>query len=554
MAWTRAALALLAAGAVAVAVVSGGSSADPRTPPALPGLPPPFLGTAVAGGSGLTAAIDAYGDVVDLRAPGPAGRALIANPAARQAAGTVAAATGIVPRVRIGAGPALPLWRAASISQSYLSGTDVVRTAARFGRHRVTVLAAAAERRLALIVTVREAARGEDRVEPGRPRDGGRAVPALSVDTDGVACRATTHGAKLGLVCMRSAVPLSRTFLASQPGGGVLAYRRGESPFIVAAEAIVARAADDDRTWLAAAEPLGDGAPAWARSAYRRSLLTLRALTDRRSGAVAAGARDGWAYVWPRDAGAVALAYAAAGFGSEARRVARFLVGLDLGAAARFHGDGSAVEGRAAQGDAAGWVDVAARAAGLPADAGAVPWRERADYQEGAPGDYLANALAARRPAASINAFLGPAGLSRKRHDPASGLDSAAAWAVRPFAQPVQFPAVRRTLLHLLASSTNYGITPGDGWPGGDPWTAPTAWSAWALATLSARARRAGEPTEAAANRRAALALLADLRRAATPAGALPERVDSRTGIPRSTTPLAWSHAFAILALRQLWP
>ncbi len=45
------------------------------------GCPPPFLGTAVAGGGGLTAAIDAYGDVVDLRAPSPAGRALIDNPA-----------------------------------------------------------------------------------------------------------------------------------------------------------------------------------------------------------------------------------------------------------------------------------------------------------------------------------------------------------------------------------------------------------------------------------------------------------------------------------------
>jgi GH15 family glucan-1,4-alpha-glucosidase len=34
----------------------------------------------------------------------------------------------------------------------------------------------------------------------------------------------------------------------------------------------------------------------------------------------------------------------------------------------------------------------------------------------------------------------------------------------------------------------------------------------------------------------------------------LPERVDAHTGIPTSTTPLAWSHALAILALRQLWP
>ena len=44
------------------------------------------------------------------------------------------------------------------------------------------------------------------------------------------------------------------------------------------------------------------------------------------------------------------------------------------------------------------------------------------------------------------------------------------------------------------------------------------------------------------------------LRRSATPAGTLPERVDAETGIPHSTTPLAWSHAFAILALHARYP
>src|SRR3954463_2078690 len=97
----RVAVGLVAVVAAGVLLGFGGSGADPRTPGGRPGLPPPFLGTAVAGSGGLTAAIDAYGDVVDLRAPGPAGRALIDNPAARQAAGTVPAATGIVPWVRI---------------------------------------------------------------------------------------------------------------------------------------------------------------------------------------------------------------------------------------------------------------------------------------------------------------------------------------------------------------------------------------------------------------------------------------------------------------------
>src|SRR3954453_2367770 len=108
MGWARAMLALVAVAAAGALLVSGGSRGDPRTPPGLPGLPPPFLGTAVVGSGGLTAAIHAYGDVVDLRAPGPAGRALIDNPAARQAAGTVPAATGIVPWVRIRGGRARP--------------------------------------------------------------------------------------------------------------------------------------------------------------------------------------------------------------------------------------------------------------------------------------------------------------------------------------------------------------------------------------------------------------------------------------------------------------
>jgi hypothetical protein len=313
--------------------------------------------------------------------------------------------------------------------------------------------------------------------------------------------------------------------------------------------------------WLAVARPLGPEAPRWARRLYRRSLLVLHALTDRRTGAAIAGAREGWAYVWPRDAGSVALAFAAAGYRGEARRIARFLLGLDLGAAARFHADGSPVPGRDAQGDATGWVTVAARAARLRARPTPLPWRDRADYQEGDAGEYLANAIAStfagsqgdptgdpadrRLAAREIWEAFGatPGVLTREAESTGtdSGVDSAAAWAVRPFALPSLFPLVRRSLLRLAAQSTRYGIVPSESWGGGDdPWTAPTAWTAWSLAAL-------GE-------RRAALRLLAALRRTETPSGMLPERVDPHTGTPTSTTPLAWSHAFAILALRELWP
>jgi GH15 family glucan-1,4-alpha-glucosidase len=136
----------------------------------------------------------------------------------------------------------------------------------------------------------------------------------------------------------------------------------------------------------------------------------------------------------------------------------------------------------------------------------------------------------------------------RTADDPGSGLDSAAGWAVRPFELRTLYPTAERTLLRLARHATPYGITPGEGWEGGeDPWMAPTAWSAWALAGL---ATEGGGATD----RRAALGLLKDLRRASTPARTLPERVGAHTGIPTSTTPLLWSSALAVLALRELWP
>ena len=317
-----------------------------------------------------------------------------------------------------------------------------------------------------------------------------------------------------------------------------------------------------DQRWLARARPLGRGAPEWARQMYRRSLLVLRALVDRR-GAAVAGARAGWAYVWPRDASAATVALASAGFRAEARRVARFLLGLDLGAAARFNRDGRPVEGRGAQGDAAGWVAAAARAAGIhtptPGTEYAMAgtrrpaWRGRADYQEGDAGDYLGDAIASGLSSDLIAKAFGAGGtLARIAGDPGSGADSAAAWAVRPFPHPALFPAARRTLLRLSAErGTRFGIVPSADWQGGDdPWTAPTAWTAWALAAL---AREDPDRRRRTADRRAALGLMDDLRRAATPLGLLPERVDASTGLPTSTTPLAWSHAFAILALRAAW-
>jgi glucoamylase len=590
--------------AVGVVLVSGGEDDGPRTPAALPGLPPPFLGTAVAGDGGLTAAVDAYGDVVDLR-PGPAGKALIDNPADRQAAGTVAEDTGIVPRVSIGGGDPMAMWEADRVTQRYLTGTNVVRTVARFdgdgddgtdgsraGTTRVVMTVATSGNELAVVM---RAGGG------GSPTS--RVIPSIGVSlAGGVRCARQRRAALHDLICKlgRGVPPVSGS--AAGDGGG-------------SASAVIRGAMAEGRAWLrrssgpragadrgpTTGDELGAGAPKWARSMYERSLLTVHALTSAKTGAVAAGARDGWAYVWPRDAATAALALEASGHRDEARAVAKFLAGLDLTAAARFTEIGAPVPGRAAQGDALGWVDAAAKATGVPGPSAPFPWRDRADYQESSPGTYLGNALAAAAArvdgpktghiggfsahqhqvagdgAGVLREFGEPDGLVRAAGDPASGLDSAAAWAIRPFELTALYPAAERTLLHLLEAGTPYGITPGEGWDGGeDPWTAPTAWSAWSLAALASGASRTGAPQASAReaggrgprtnlpvreggvpshrSRQAALSLLADLRRASTPAGDLPERVGAHTGIPTSTTPLLWSSAFTVLALRELWP
>lgn len=286
------------------------------------------------------------------------------------------------------------------------------------------------------------------------------------------------------------------------------------------------------------AVPLGIVAPRWAERLYSRSLLVLRSLTDPVSGAQIAGASDGWDYVWPRDAAAGALALAAAGQPEVAKRVVDFLEGLDLDSAARFEADGGPVPGRPAAGDAQGWVAAAAEAIGEPGRA-VGDWVGRQDYGENLEGDLLGNAIASGAPAREIvDRFATDRGLAR---EPGGGtLDSAAAWAVVPFERSGLERPARRTLLSLVADSSRFGIGPTEEWTEGEAWTAPTAWSAWALARLGERG--------------AADMLLAALRRAATDEWTLPERVSITDGRPLSTTPLAWSHAFAALALLERYP
>ena len=302
----------------------------------------------------------------------------------------------------------------------------------------------------------------------------------------------------------------------------------------------------DDRRWLGGARPLGARSAAVGAADVPALAAGPAGADRRRTGAAVAGARDGWAYVWPRDAAAVAMAFAAAGYRAEARRVAHFLRGLDLNAAARFNGTGAPGAGPRGAGRRRRLGRAAARAAGF--GTGPRPPSDRAvagprRLPGGRPGDYLGNAIACRRRREAVG---------RRHSKGRAGGPGAAAGDRAPDStrrrpgRCDRSPArpLRGRAPHAAAArrrrGNRFGIIPSQDWPGGDdPWTAPTAWTAWSLAAL-------GE-------RRAALRLMADLRRAATPLGLLPERVDARTGVPRSTTPLAWSHAFAILALRELW-
>jgi glycogen debranching enzyme len=170
---------------------------------------------------------------------------------------------------------------------------------------------------------------------------------------------------------------------------------------------------------------------------------------------------------------------------------------------------------------------------------GPLAWGDRQDYGENVTGDLLGNAIAGGAlPTEILSRFLTPRGLIREQGG--DELDSSAAWAATVFPSRGMRGAVKTTLLNLARESSPYGIPPMEGWTPGEVWTAPTAWSAWALVELG--------------KTRAADRLLRELRRAATPHGTLPERVSAVDGHPTSTTPLAWSHAFAILALRARFP
>lgn len=531
MSRVRTAFAICLIAVASAAFISGAQRADPRTPTALQGLPAPFLGTSlVGGGASAVAAIDSYGDVVDLRLGGPGGTTQIEVNRRRQAAGTVPEETGIVPMASAGNRLPLPPWAAGSVAQRYLTDTNVLTTTSVVGGARMRVVDAADGPTLVRRFTVRAPAGARANLEVGIHLDPGQDQATCTGSPNPVA---TDSGATLSWRSQR----LIRATVTC--GMGSL----DDPP---APPAPVERALRADRQWVKRARGLATGAPGWATRMYRRSLLVIRALTDSDTGAQIAALRDGWDSVWPRDAATGAIALSSAGLESEARQNARFLAGLNTDDAARFHPDGSPVsDGRELQGDGAGWIAAAAKASGLEG----VPmptddrWRGRGDYGErsGERGDLLGNAIAGGAGYEEILDEFGYEGrLVRRAGDDESGFDAAAAWAITPFARAGLRAAASRTLAALLPPDNPFGIPPSSDWGNDDPWSAPTAWTAWSLATVGDRAM--------------ALRLMQAIRRSETPTGMIPERVGPLTGLPRSTTPLAWSHALAIMALEELWP
>jgi glucoamylase len=385
--------------------------------------------------------------------------------------------------------------------------------------------------------------------------------------------------------------------LAYVPGSSVLELPDGRLRYLPpgAAAPVTVPAGDRgalgavaaDRAWLTAGTVPGR-TPA-ERETAGRLLLDLRLLL-RPGGAAIAAQQPYWAYVWPRDASFVAVAFHVTGHGAEARSVLGFLARTqrpDGTWPARSRPDGAPVDdGRPAQLDATGWacwaaflvtgqgadraelervwpmVRAAADEAAGSLDAQGLPppspdyWERR----EHAPTLGTAAALlAGLRAAARLGQAAGDAAAGGRylratgrldqavrtrfagpdgyRHTPGGGgPDAAVAWLAPPFQPPD--PALRAALgaaARRLASGQGGGVVPGSPWRGGDPWTPATA--SLALAELASGDR-------ATADRR-----LGWLLAHRTSLGAFPERVRRGDGAPRSVAPISWTTAIVLLAL-----
>jgi glucoamylase len=365
------------------------------------------------------------------------------------------------------------------------------------------------------------------------------------------------------------------------------------TPIESACAAVAERA---DREWLRAG--LVPGLTAAQRSMATRALLDLR-LAVRPNGAVVAGWRAGWEYVWPRDSSWVAVALSDTGHPAMAYQILRFLQRMQGGNgiwAARYLPDGSGPvrDGRPAELDADGWVpwavwswavtqqlrpgsqsrrdltllwpmvtraaDAAARSLthdGLPGPAmdywevsvqvtlgTAAPLlvglRAAADLAAdigGVPAtsDGRRWAAAAARLARAITATFGWTGYQRLP-EAGSGADAAVTFLGPPFAQPSPGVLNAARSAQRALVVPNGGLQPGTTWPG----TPDVAWTAETdfFALFDAATGQHGR----------AAALLDWLAAHTTKLGSLPEQVDS-AGRSAGLAPLSWTDAATLLAL-----
>lgn len=382
------------------------------------------------------------------------------------------------------------------------------------------------------------------------------------------------------------------------PGSNVLQLPDGDlrylppgsdEPVTVPPEDPGARASiSETRAWLKEGRIPGETES--DRVMAERALLDLRLLT-RPNGAATAAAYPRWDYVWPRDAGFTAAAFAATGHHEESYEILSFLAKAqkDDGTwEARHEPDGSPVlDGRPPQLDATGWFPWAVwfHAATAPeeldgirslwpavrasADAAADSLGPNslppggADYWEmktwrpnlgtaaplraglraaadlalslGHEPEALRYSKAADRLDGAIKRRFAPRGYPRTTR-PGSGADAAVNFLAPPFApfDPDVAEAVEITEERLTIE--NGGVVPGEKWPQ-DPtvaWTPQTA-----LFALSA----AASSDEDRAERR--IGWLADHR---TTLGAFPEKVNGE-GEPKTVAPLGWTSAIVVLTL-----
>ncbi len=346
--------------------------------------------------------------------------------------------------------------------------------------------------------------------------------------------------------------------------------------------------ADEARAWLESGEIPGSNAA--EREISARSLLNLRLLSAP-NGASLAAANERWNYVWPRDAGFTASAFAATGHHEESHEILRFLADVQKADGtweARHRADGSPVlDGRAAQLDAVGWfpwavwlhaetspggaesvetlwpaVERAADAASNSLGADGLP-PGGADYWEtptlmpnlGTAAPLLAGLRSAadladelghdeeagryRAAASSLDAAIerdfAPNGYTRTIR-PSSGRDSAIVFLAPPFGEYDGGLAKEVEATESVLTAPNGGLLPGERWPQ-EPtvsWTPETAFFMLAYA--------------ASGDEENAERILGWLAAHRTDLGSFPEKVDG-DGIPQAAAPLAWTEAIVVLSL-----